>query len=500
MFGQLATVDPASFTIRFAPNSDIAYFAFGSTVATGSWHLIPDVVDFTGLDLAAVITTGAWSVTLIGHLSVGGVAMALAIQVGSARYGPRASPDGTKTFPGIVELANWFSSGTTLGPQTQNGFGDLGLDPSVRPRPVRGPARFDVAAAKVVSLEIDSELTIVGLELDLVLLLPEITLAGSLAQPGVRSSTCSAGQSSPPPACRTPSPSSGELPRGRRRHVQCRRHRGRHLAERTGAAGADQRRRLLRRRRLDRFVRGTAGHRRHHAWPFRDLRRRGWIFAGRTLPGSSASIGALIDDLSTEFGIGTVPAALKSLTLTDLQVSYTTATGTFDFACTCTLDVEDTHVTLVATINVTTSSGQDKSDPSVVVGSRGYSAKFGGTITFDDLQFDLIFDLTDDNADIFVADYVAITDPPDGAEGAGRCAVGDAGRCGAVRGQIDLQEVKFCFYKKTATLWTFGLRRHLDRSQPAAGRRLPPAAGAHLGGGEPPGPVRQRGVHRGRGE
>ena len=101
-------------------------------VPTGSWHLIPDVVDFTGLDVAAVITTGAWSVTLIGHLNVGGVAMALAIQVGSSSvWSASLTPDGAKTFPGIVELANWFSSGTSLGPQTQTGFGDLGLDPSL---------------------------------------------------------------------------------------------------------------------------------------------------------------------------------------------------------------------------------------------------------------------------------------------------------------------------------------------------------------------------------
>ena len=204
----------------------------------------------------------------------------------------------------------------------------------------------------------------------------------------------------------------------------------------------------------------------------------GWTFAGRTLPGSSASIGALIDDLSTEFGIGTVPAALKSLTLTDLQVNYATATGAFDFACTCTLDVEDTPVTLVATINVTTSSDQDKSDPSVVVGSRGYSAKFGGTITFDNLQFDLIFDLTDDNADIFVADYVAITDsgPTElkALVAALSATLADAVPSGV---SIDLQEVKFCFYKKTATLWTFGLRlgTSIDLSQlPVVGSHLPP--------------------------
>ena len=46
VFAQLATVDPAAFTVRFAPNdkASSAYFAFGVSVATGSWHLIPDVV------------------------------------------------------------------------------------------------------------------------------------------------------------------------------------------------------------------------------------------------------------------------------------------------------------------------------------------------------------------------------------------------------------------------------------------------------------------------
>ena len=481
VFGQLATVDPAAFAIRFAPNDtdSSAYFAFGVTVGTGSWHLIPDVVDFTGLDLAAVITTGAWSVTLIGHLSVGGVAMSLGIGVGTSPvWTASLLPDGTKTFPGIVELADWFSSGSSLGPQTQTGFADLKLDPHAFDLALSGVRlSFDTAAAKVVALEIDSVLTVIGLQLDLVLTLPAIVLSGSLAQPGTRVvdmlTSCGLSTADVPTTLAVQQASfsadasnssysaavavDGVWPSGPVQLEELGLTVGYSTGNWTGVFDAQL---------------GIAG-------IVLDLSAAydgsGWVFAGRTASGTKATIGALIADLGTKFGIQTVPTALTSLTLTELAVSYTSTTSAFSFDCTCTLDVEGTDVTLTATIDVTTTKAQDAVDKATVVGTKGYSARFGGSVSFDELRFDLIFDLTDD-ADIFVADYLGKSSS---TELKALVAALSETLAGSVPDgiEIDLSEVKFCFFKDTATLWTFGLRlgTTIDLSQlPVVGSKLPP--------------------------
>lgn len=483
VFGQLATVDPAAFKINFAPNdkASSAYYAFGVEVTSGTWHLIPGVVDFTGLDVLAVITSDAWSVTLVGHLTVAGVAMTLGIQVGSTSVWVASLAPDQATFPGIVELADWFSSGSALGEQTATGFTDLQLDPSAFDLALAGvQLSFDTVAAKVVSLEIDSVLTVVGLDLDLVLLLPAITLAGSLAKPGTsvvdmltRCKISTAGV----PASLTVTDAgftadaststytaraavSGVWPTGPLQLKEIGTTVGYASGAWTGTFDAQL---------------GIAGTDVDLSATYEDT---GWQFVGRTLPGTAATIGALIDDLSTEFGIGSVPAAIASLTLTELHVGYVTATSAFSFGCTCTLDVEGTPVTLVVAIDVTKTTAADAADPATTVGARGYSARFGGTITFDALQFDLVFDLADDSSDIFVADYVPTGDPKPAELKALVAALSAALAESVPTGiQIDLQEVKFCFYKSTATWWTFGLRlgTTIELNQlPVVGSKLPP--------------------------
>ena len=188
VLSQAATVDPTAFTIRFSNatgSAATAYLGFTASVPGAGWHLIPDVVDFTGLDVTAVITTGAWSVTVVGHLSIGGLPMTLGMQIGpSSIWNATLLPDGTHTFPGIVALADWFSAGTSLGPQTQSGLTGLGFDPSdVRHRPVRRTddlrhrGREGRRARDRQRADRDRS------ALDLVLTLPAIVLAGSLPGP-----------------------------------------------------------------------------------------------------------------------------------------------------------------------------------------------------------------------------------------------------------------------------------------------------------------------------
>ena len=186
LLDQAVVADPSSFVIRFAPNTtDDAYYAFMVSSAAATWHLIPGVIDFAGMDLAAVITTGGWSVTIIGHLVIASVKVDLGVQVSPGpTWSAFLAATGGSTFPGVIELAEWIAAGGDSGRQTSTGFSNLGLNPQQFDLALTKVAvSFDLAPPKVVSLQIDSRLTIVGLALDLVLLLPELTITGSLNAP-----------------------------------------------------------------------------------------------------------------------------------------------------------------------------------------------------------------------------------------------------------------------------------------------------------------------------
>ena len=138
-----------------------------------------------------------------------------------------------------------------------------------------------------------------------------------------------------------------------------------------------------------------------------------------------------------------MPTALKSLILVELSIGYTTSERRVRVQLHLHPRRERQKVTLIATIDVTTTTPKDAADPATTVGTKGYSARFGGTVLFDELEFDLVFDLTDD-ADIFVADYLG---PNTSTELKALVAALSGTLAGGVPDgiEIDLTEVKFCF-------------------------------------------------------
>jgi Family of unknown function (DUF6603) len=206
-----------------------------------------------------------------------------------------------------------------------------------------------------------------------------------------------------------------------------------------------------------------------------------WVFKGGTQPKTSLDIGDLLGELGTTFGISEVPAPIRSLKLTALDLTYKTANSEFNFLARAEFVVDVKPVQVMVTVDVapTPAETTGESDPRVatVVGSKGYSANFAGKVTFAGLQFDLVFD-TDSTRDVLVADYVHTGEPTKL-----RDLVAEISSSAAepipegIR--VDLEEVKFVFLKQTETRWAFGLRLGTSialSELPIVGSKLPAAA------------------------
>ena len=484
LLDQTVTVVPGSFVIRFAPNTtDDAYYAFTVSDAGATWHLITGVVDFAGLDLTAVITTRGWSVILVGHLVIASVKMDLGANISPAPiWTAFLRPSDGDTFPGVVELAQWIASGGDLGPQTSVGFSNLSLSPQQFDLALSGVSlSFSLAPAQVVSLQIKSQLTIVGLALNLLLTLPDLTIAGSLVSAAkvvdmLRASgidpagvpdtlTISAADFSAqatighysvdvtvdgiwpsPPLKLDQITASVSYDQG---------------AGFTGSFGAQIG-----------VASTTIGLYAEYAG-----QQDGWVFTGSTDPSSPIPIGDLLTELANSFGITKVPAPITTLKLNQLTVSYKTGSGDFAFVCAAGFVVETTQVAVVVTIAVTPST-QAPAGPNAATteGTKGYTATFTGQVTFDNLQFDIVFDIEDTGADVLIADYVHVGPDPVELQALVAEVSSDLARLIPAGISVELDEIKFVFFKQTSSQWAFGVRlgTHINLSElPIVGSRLP---------------------------
>lgn len=490
LFTQVATVDPKAFEIRFTPEGgQPAAYRFGVSVNGASWSLIPDIIDFKGMDLAALIGGGGWAVTTIGHLSVGNVPLDIGVQFSNGPvWQAFVRPTTGDTFPGIVEFANWIVSGSGQG--ASQGFADLGLNPQAFDLALsRVVLSFEPAKAQVQSLLIASELTIVGLTLNLALILPDLTLTGNLHDNKpvkVVDMLTSAGLSaaSVPQSLTIAEASFSAAPKDGKYTVNVEVDgiwtEGPVTLE-TIKASVDYAK-----------VSGIAS-----ASPFTgrfeaviglgdvaeiDLVAEyagdtsGWTFSGGLLAGTTVKMSDVVNELKSTWGIGAVPDPLNSLTLTELMVSYQTGTKTFSFNCAGGFTVDKTDVKVVFSIDLAPTPAKGASDGEIV-GTKGYTAKFGGSVSFGGNTFDIVFSTESTGTNIFVADYHA-----DGAV-ALAALIADISAsiaAGIPKGiEIDLKEVKFVFLAQTGkdNLWAFGLRLGTSfalNDIPVIGPKLPP--------------------------
>ena len=495
LFDESVSIDPSLFTIRFTPNTTAhAYYGFTISAATGAWPLIDGVIDFNGIDLVANITTGGWSLTIVGHVTIASVKVDVGVQMSNADvWSAYVAPTDAPTFPGITDLANWIASGGTLADQTTQGFANLGLDPSLFNLALsKVTLSFNRVTAKVTALEIDSRLTIVGLGLDLVLTMPELTLVGSLAD-GKPVKVVDMLSSADLSTSEVPTDLTIE-----KANFSAQPSAGHYDADVdvTGiwTSGPVQLEEVKSTVTYDKPP-GTASDDGPFTGQFEaviaigetaeiDLIAKyagsteGWTFSGGTPPGSSIAIGDVISDLADTWGISDVPAPVKSLELTKLNVSYQTGTKKFNFTCEGDFTVETTPVKVTFSIDVEPISGNVTTGDDaagVAVGTSGYQATFGGKVEFSDLQFDIVFDTESTGTDIFVADFVDTGDPTSLHDLVATVSTNVAAAIPAGI-TVQLNEVKFVFLKQTSKLWLFGLRLGTQinlNELPIVGSKLP---------------------------
>lgn len=201
----------------------------------------------------------------------------------------------------------------------------------------------------------------------------------------------------------------------------------------------------------------------------------GFAFTGEL---TNFTIGQLLADLETTYGIGEVPEPLKSLKLTKLSVSYQSGTGRFAFDLEAGFTVDATPVAVAVTISVMPSAQAPAAGQGVAVtqGTKGYAATFTGQVRFAGLQFDLVFDIADTGTDVLIADFVRTESTLVELRALVAAASAELAQAIPPGISIDLKEVKFVFLKQTASVWAFGLRlgAAISLSElPIVGSKLP---------------------------
>ena len=106
-----------------------------------------------------------------------------------------------------------------------------------------------------------------------------------------------------------------------------------------------------------------------------------WQFKGGTNPGEVIPIGDLITDLISMFGAIELPEVLQSLEITNLQVSFNTATKDFSFIAETVFVIDDQGAALSLNIDIVNSTA-------------GFQKTFSGLLTLGPRQFSVLFDST----------------------------------------------------------------------------------------------------------
>ncbi|QIQ06059.1 DUF6603 domain-containing protein [Streptomyces liangshanensis] len=404
--GGAATLAPDRFGLSFFPGTVLApRYAFVLGVPAAQWAPVPSVLELDGLDIAASMVAGSFSVTLIGHLEIGGTPVDLRVGIVPGRvWTAEVAPGDGGTFPGITDLIAWIG-GTSGG----GGLGGLGFDADGIDAAIEAVrVTFDPNALTLDSVEVVTELTLGALRFDVAVRLPDLTVRGFL-HPGDPLPITAVLESFDLPSDGIPAdlavteasfsaqPSvsayaaalglSGVWSAGP-------------LAIRSlGASVAYSATQGLTGRLSGVIGIGTSAE--LYVSASYEGPSDGWVFTGGTLPGPVLSIGDLLDDLATSFGIGDVPQLLRDLTLTDVSVEYRGGTGAFALGCTGTLDLAGTPVSLTVDIDLRRATG----------GTAGYSATFGGSLTVGTRTFRIAFDRSAEESRTFVAAFVPGADP-----------------------------------------------------------------------------------------
>jgi hypothetical protein len=482
--------DPARFALSFFPGTGVSpSYTFTLTVMGARWAPLPSLPSVDAVDIVAYVLPGAYTVELVAELAIGGVRVDVGVSVGpSPQWTVFLRPPEGGSLPGLAALAGLLG-GTDdgLAGRTRTALGTVSDDSS----------GFDAAITAVTAglswktpsldyVEIDSVLTLRGLKLAVSLLLPDITLRGSLYQ-GQAANVAAVLASFGLPADGVPAklavtaadfsaqPGSG----------------GYQLALTVddlwgvGPLALEEVAFSVAYDPFDQFTVSVAGvlglgeRTRLRVSGGHDA-QAGWWFAGSTDQGALLDIGDVLAKLAGSFGIDTVPGPLRTMALTEVSASFAGGTGAFSLTCAGYLEIADTTLALRVSADVTRGSTSEE-DPSTVTGGKGYTARFHGVLTYGDLNFEVLFDLTGTGAETFVATYSrggdAVTmDLRDliaelSADAAAKVPAGLS---------IGLRDAKFIRTKPAVTApatWVIGLDLSAAVSMaglPVVGPRLPP--------------------------
>lgn len=197
----------------------------------------------------------------------------------------------------------------------------------------------------------------------------------------------------------------------------------------------------------------------------------GWLLTGQTGAGQAIPIGNLVTAIVREFSTtATVPGFLADMAIENLDLSFDTTQEAFHFGTEIEMPFsEDIVLTLTVSLDVAR-EGQ----------SSGFKTTFAGTLLVSQYQFDIVFNDQTAKSDTLIATYR----PADGArqqvtlktllQGISPSLAADI----PLDIEIDLQDVKFVFYKDTqSNKMAFGLDVGLQiglSDIPIIGSKLPP--------------------------
>lgn len=490
LFSQAVAVEPGDFLVTFPPDADFDTYNFKVASKTTTWPLIPKIIDFDGVDLQMEITPEEWSAIVTGHLLIAAVGVDLNVNISKEPvWTAVVHPTDGDTFPGIVDFANWIASGGDLGDQTTKGFGSLGLNPAQFNLSLsKATLSFELKPPKVTDLEILSVLTILGLKLDLKLSFPALTMSGNLAgkQPVMVTEMLEAADITTdgvPASLKVETADFSAAPKKATYSF---------LIDVQGiwAEGPVQ----LEKIKLGLDYANPKDGKKEIKGQFQAIflltetiklqlaatyegAEKGWTFLGGTVPGTPIVMDDVIKGLG-KWDIDKVPEPLRSLSLETLKVQYQAGSKKFSFECKGKFEVEGTEVNMTFTIDVERTTTKDMPGlvGDVFVGKKGFKAKFGGQVTFGELQFDLNFSTETDGPNLFIADFVNKTKSTTLAEMVATVAPNAA--ADIPEGiKFTVEEVKFVFLKKTETAWAFGVQLGETgiplRDIPVIGKMLP---------------------------
>ncbi len=409
-----ATVSSDTFAITFYPNTTYGmYYTLGLEIKVAKWTPIEGVLSFDGISVWAFIKPNSFSVVLSTDVTIGTVGMKIGVSMnGGENWTAFVRPANGKTFPGPVDLAEW-ACGKASGGDLTTAFANVDFDINGFGLAISDiTLGFNWKAPKVNYLKITSLITVKALKLDVILTLPDIEIYGTLhgnepLNVLTMLESFGVGTGGVPSDMTIKTATLDARPRSSFYEASMEIDNLWHA----GPVSFDEVKVMVAYNGQDGFSgefdcliginnNGEVGLTAEY-----NGAGQGWTFTGRTANGTTLKVGDVIQELSGSFGITRVPGALSSLILKDIFVQYATQDGSFIFSCTGDFTVSDTPVEVTFTINITHTKAADEELDGTIVGEIGYSATFGGKVTFADLEFDIIFNTQSTGVDMFVADY-----------------------------------------------------------------------------------------------